>query len=265
MDDFYLGIISDFNPWDLPPENIFNFTFTRKASLTEQTALVGEQIARHRAEHSIALLDRPNIVLSMPCAFLTVLPGDPQLLKVARQLRFAPRLENIAQKIIGRIHERSGPSFNALHLRLEPDSVVWIKPYYGGLEKVQRGYLQTADSMGFNSSVPVYISSGLTATGVFDASLLPNFNPGYANEILFKELFLNEVAEGANLDSTQLAAVDFMVVSEAENLLGFGYSTFSYLAVEKRNLISGYSPSASRMVSDKTDPYLAKHASLVPQ
>jgi hypothetical protein len=110
--------------------------------------------------------------------------------------------------------------------RIERDAADWQK-LNGGADAYVQLYLQACRRAGFSSSHSLYVASGLLSYAgheeVFwlNATLSP-----MAKNILYKEMFLNQ-KELADLNTEQLALLDFLVLAQCQTFVGIGSSTFS--------------------------------------
>ena len=176
---------------------------------------------------------------------------------VARNVPFSARLRGLASKAVSRLLELTGAAaFNGVHLRIEGDSpnqdfmegvrpdlalgmragrkaVTRVSLCCPGRQPMLQAYLEAFQTIGLDSLLPLYISSG-----VFEAE--PTFAATWQNNASslnsHKELLLAE-ADLAQLHSEQKAAVDFLVLVRATKFVGWAGSSFSFWAAEHRRML----------------------------
>jgi hypothetical protein len=153
----------------------------------------------------------------------------------ARGAFYAPRLVELA----GRVAERIGGRFNAMHLRFEPD--MGLNPQE--LLPVMVGHMR---ELGYDASTPLYAASGLLSYN--DTNSLHTYTEqlrgdGVCSRVVVKEDYLS-TDELAGLHSEQKALMDLLVLARADKFVGTKRSAFSYLARELRRL-GGQSPASS--------------------
>lgn len=110
--------------------------------------------------------------------------------------------------------------------RLEKDAVDWAR-ILGGLPKYLGEYAKAFGAAGFSKKKDLYIASGLLSYNASaEMQQMLQFLQPYARSAQYKELYLSpEVLPGLNPE--QEALVDFLVLSNSDNFVGLGSSTFS--------------------------------------
>ena len=211
---------------------------------------------------------RPPVVvvdLQLPLYSLTI-KGLPQARAALRQLDFAPSLRALADKVVQRMvqggHIASERAFNGLHLRAEKD-MTQAHDMAGGLKAFLAGTYSTCKEAGLNTSVPLYVASGLLSYESKDSKAWKGVESellrSYASKVLHKEMFLSQ-EELAGLDSEQLAAADFLVMARCSRFVGYAISTWSLMQREYRDL-HGLAPRSSNwlMQATKENQQVMKH------
>lgn len=210
-------------------------------------AVVGhaESVLRRDAEDAL-----PYVVLDLPCSFfmLRTLSDLRLVSRVARSLTFAPRLHELADRIVDGLTAGGTRAFNGVHLRIEKDARDWAM-IMGGSQVVWHSYVRTMDALGLNATTPLYAASGMLTYGAstdWERTVGYLTHKGLAHSVHHKEMYV----PGADLDalnSEQKALVDFIVLAQSHRFVGFGSSTFSFYLREYRALL-GLPRSTSAMV-----------------
>ena len=175
----------------------------------------------------------------------------PQAVPAMYQLQFSPKLVAIADNILFAIAKRyGGASFNGLHLRLEKDQSQAHKSL-GGINMFIESTLEHCKQAGLSTLKPLYVASGLlTYPNDLWANVKYKLITQYASRVLHKEMFLG-TSELAQLDSEQLAVVDFLVLARSKKYVGFAISTFSLLLREYR-YVHGFGARNDSVLMEKT-------------
>ncbi|GAB4814797.1 hypothetical protein N2152v2_001843 [Parachlorella kessleri] len=222
----------------------------------------------------------PVVVVDLPCTFFAINTASalPLVSKVAQSLAFSPTLKALAERVVEQLSQGGRRPFNGVHLRVENDARDWAA-IMGGKGQVWHEYVLTMRAAGYNTRTPLYVACGLLsygAAGEWQETQDILLHRGIASSLHHKEEFLPE-AELKELNSEQLALVDFLVLARATRLVGIGSSTFSYYLREYRALHYGLPKSttvlvnASRIGTDKLfaaagpvveDPEVAQLATL---
>ena len=101
-----------------------------------------------------------------------------------------------------------------------------------------------------NSSLPMYIACGIFETQPLFAQ---QWRHGFASGNVHKEQLLS-AAELSALHSEQKAAVDFLVLVQAESFVGVQISSFSFFAAEYRKML-GTPPEHNHLIQLKDVPF----------
>lgn len=156
--------------------------------------------------------------------------------EAATALKFNRTLVQMARTVISGMRQAGVQRYNGAHLRLERDAVDWAR-ILGGLPKYLAEYAKSFAAAGFSTSKDLYIASGLLS---YDASeemqnMLKFLRP-HSRTVQYKELYLPpQMLKGLNPE--QEALVDFLVLSNSNNFVGLGSSTFSVYLREYRVLL----------------------------
>ena len=196
--------------------------------------------------------------------------------EVARHVIFTDTLHALAFKAIRRLRAETGmPAFNGVHLRIE-DDFSHVKDAGAGcfkkrvccwfgmavnstsstmmLDADRQGllpiYMDAFNRAQLDPSLPMYV-----ACGIFESQPLfaQQWRHSFASKNVHKEQLL-EAAELSALHSEQRAAVDFLVLVQAERFVGVQISSFSFFAVEYRKM-HGIAPEHNHLIQLKNVPY----------
>lgn len=146
--------------------------------------------------------------------------------EAATALKFNRTIVQMARTVIAGMRAAGVSRYNGAHLRLERDAVDWAR-ILGGLPKYLAEYAKSFAAAGFSTAKDLYIASGLLS---YDASeemqnMLKFLRP-HSKTVQYKELYLPPtMLKGLNPE--QEALVDFLVLSNSDNFVGLGSSTFS--------------------------------------
>lgn len=205
-------------------------------------AIVSQTEARLRLQPDVEI---PYLVVQLGDTFCSFesFRGDVLLLvaEVARSLRFAPHLVQLADQVVHIVTDGGKRAFNGLHLRIEADASEWLEKI-GGVQGAWAAYIAAMRNATFSAESPVYIASGLTAEGdmgAFNESVRVLVDNGLSSaEVHYKEKHL-EKALLSGLNSEERAAIDFLVLARCRAFVGFGASTFS-LYLPQYRILNGY-------------------------
>ena len=152
----------------------------------------------------------------------------PQVyLTAARAIRFEPSLRHHAARVIRALRKQQG-HYDGLHLRVELDAqrYYWHSACQGVHGCTQSQYLKTIAAVSQHQAV--YIASGVfmrDAQGRFllDKSEVEGVVALFAaaNKTVYHSGSFLPAALTAQLNAEQLAAVDFMVLAQADSAEGF--------------------------------------------
>jgi hypothetical protein len=183
----------------------------------------------------------------MPMWFWSI-KGSALAAEVAKNLRFGRRIRVAARKVLAGISKHAGQDiphhlpvstlqwhYNGIHLRLEKDASSWWERW-GGMDGLRQAYLQECDKAAMNTSMPLYIASGLfTYDARKNTETIESMLGPYGKVLRGKHDFI-PAPELDALDSEQLAAIDFLVIAHAQVFVGNEKSTFSWYLREFRHL-----------------------------
>lgn len=203
-------------------------------------------------------------VLDLPCTLFSL--NTDRVLgltsKVALSLHFSPRLQALADKLIAAATDGGRRPFNGLHLRLETDSQFFYQSQ-GGEQKGWEAYVEGMRNSGFNTSLPVYVASGLLTYNATERwrQLVERMRTlGLAAEVLHKE-GLPGGEDLQDLHMEQVAVLDFLVLARAQRVVGLAASTFSTYLREYRALHG--IPKATACLVGETPPWFQHTVTLV--
>ena len=195
--------------------------------------------------------------------------------EVAGNVTFIDTLHALAFKAITRLKADTGtPAFNGVHLRIE-DDFSHVKDAGAGCFLRAQFYLvfadmwlnwlvmHDADRQGLlpiytdafhraqlNLSLPIYVACGIFETQPHFAW---DWQTSLASNSVHKGQLLGD-AELSALTSEQKAAVDFLVLVQAERFVGVQISSFSFFAAEYRKM-HGIAPEYNYLIKLKDVPY----------
>lgn len=179
------------------------------------------------------------------------IPRDPcrcrdETIAAAVMLPFAPRHVELARTVIRTLREHGWSKFNGAHLRLEQDGLrAFAKT--AGFDGVLNAYVRSFDILNMNSSLPMYVATGIIATGGEEwEKTQETLLQGHASTLVY----LNNVIPSIAIDGIpceQLATVDMMVLAASEVFVGAAYSTFSIFVSLLRARL-GYSRELSTLM-----------------
>eukprot|EP01024_Parvocaulis_polyphysoides_P030102 TRINITY_DN2734_c2_g1_i1.p1 TRINITY_DN2734_c2_g1~~TRINITY_DN2734_c2_g1_i1.p1 ORF type:complete len:550 (-),score=34.20 TRINITY_DN2734_c2_g1_i1:2-1651(-) len=180
-----------------------------------------------------------GIVVDLPCTFFALRTPTalPLVSEVVNSLKFSPRIRNLADQLIQKLRKEWG-QFNGVHLRVERDAEDWMTAV-GGWSRYIDYYLYTMINVGFSERNGLFLATGLLTYG--DTARYKNITGmlielKLAKQISCKELLLDKnVVDG--LEPEISAAVDLLVMLEAEIFVGLDPSTFSFYITQLRKLL----------------------------
>lgn len=89
---------------------------------------------------------------------------------VQRNLWFAPHLQNLANRTVETLKQRTGSQhFNGVHLRVEKDAEK-MQEKIGGQAALQAMYEEGMDRIGMRNTLPMYVASGIFSNIPSDGS-----------------------------------------------------------------------------------------------
>ena len=166
---------------------------------------------------------KSKILLRLACARCMLHPRRIwSITHALSSLRFSPRLRSLAQNGIAALRALA-PRFNGVHLRLEEDMEAHFWGSIRGL--AGRLYARAAEEAGLNASTPLYIATGALPKDSTRFSL-PDFTAAFSSRSIGKEdIFPASVLR--DLPADLVAILEFLVLLEADLLVGHPLSTFS--------------------------------------
>ncbi len=109
---------------------------------------------------------------------------------------------------------------------MEQDASDWVT-LAGGEDAYVQMYLQAARRAGLGPDKSLYIASGVFSyAGERELTWMNGTLAPFASQLLNKELFISK-EELADLNTEQLALLDFLVLAQCQTFVGIGSSTFS--------------------------------------
>lgn len=146
---------------------------------------------------------------------------------IVRNLRFSPYVRRMASVIVAKL--RAAGPFNAVHLRLEEDYRLFND------NSMLNQYIDAMRSAGFTASSQLYM-----VTGIYGDALKRAHKALLAANIGSSITGLWDFASPATLQTLSgehHAAVNFLVMMEADVVVGFELSSFSFFAEQYRWLL----------------------------
>lgn len=210
----------ELGPWDRKGHSLSVVPHVRRQAVTEW--------------HNMTMDGARCLNLDISCTFFQVQAATERhaFREAFAGMFFNRRLQNLAEKVQGAI----GKPYNGLHLRVEPDAVVWN--HVLDKESLIDEYARAMKAGSFAADAPIYVACGLQwggSTKEFDAvvAMFQNRESSWGDKFVYKEKFLDKVdLEG--LHSEQIALVDLLVLSLSESFVGHPGSTFSVLIEQIR-------------------------------
>ena len=121
--------------------------------------------------------------------------------------------------------------FNAVHLRIEPDASTWFKNLPFSMDMYWPMYFDAARAAGFGPDKLLYVAGGLVDDA--QATLLDTFVKRYASTAVTKETAANDPRLAAH-PVDQQAIIDYLVMLQADSVVGHPFSTFSLFLKAER-------------------------------
>ncbi|KAF6260637.1 hypothetical protein COO60DRAFT_1269269, partial [Scenedesmus sp. NREL 46B-D3] len=194
-------------------------------------------LAKHKQLMAAGHPPNTSVVLDLPCPFLSImtLTCMDAAQEAATALKFNKTIVHMARTIINGMRGAGIARYNGAHLRLEKDAVDWAR-ILGGFKKYLAEYARSFAAAGFSKRKDLYIASGLLS---YNASqemkdMLTFLEPH--SSVQYKEMYL-PADMLSSLNPEQEALVDFLVLSNSDNFVGLGSSTFSVYLREYRVLL----------------------------
>lgn len=224
---------------DLLPVVINNLPY-RTLSLSQLHAKMRSRMVesidrRVESGRNLSAVERVIFFLGNPMYAINVRESRKLAQEAFAAIRFAPHLAAVASRALRELRLLAGPAagpfraarFNAVHLRLEPDSNHWVQDF-GGYDALKASYRLYMDEAGFDTGTPLYVSTALTSPEFAEQWLSARREvlDGRGSPVVFKEALLGG-ENLADLDPEQLAVIDYLVATQATRFVGFARSSFS--------------------------------------
>lgn len=153
-------------------------------------------------------------------------------LNAAHAIHFEPSLREHAETVIRALRMHHG-QYDGLHLRVEPDAQIFYwRDACSSIYNCTQKYLQTVAACSQNQAI--YIASGIFMRGAEGRYLLDerevlNVTSMFAslNKTVYHSSSFLSAAVAAQLNAEQLAAIEFLVLAQADRFVGVTFSTFS--------------------------------------
>ena len=198
-----------------------------------------------------------SIVQTMQDALLSIQTQHSwRFAEMASRVKFNTTISKLADQVAESMREKDkyhagGPGFTGVHLRIEDDAAAFFEgDPFNSRDNMLRHYKEVVYN--FDASQTVYIAG---AHGEDDEAEMASL---LERKIVTKRKVL-EPALLANLDSEQLALIDFLVLSKAQYFVGLAASSMSYFCKEYR-VLQGRPRLTSYLLDIQRDRYKFREA-----
>ena len=177
-----------------------------------------------------------QVVVHIDRVFSSLQPGlFDDAAAVVDAVRFHDRWHQAAASVLAALPPGG---FNAVHLRIEPDASTWFKSKPFSMDMYWPMYFDAARAAGFGPDKLLYMAGGLVEDA--QASLLDTFVKRYASTAVTKETVTNDLGLAAH-PVDQQAIIDYLVMLQADIVVGHPFSTFSLFLKAERIVKHGRS------------------------
>jgi hypothetical protein len=172
------------------------------------------------------------------------------LAAVIRGLPFSEGVRDTASAIKAGLLKAAGPSYVGIHLRVEADSVAWFISRGVGHEYCKAinwvMYHYAAHAAGLSNASALYVACGMSLAALNKEKFGQAFLSRYSGAAYTKHSF--DALINSTIAVDILAAVDFLVLADAEVAMGHPRSTMSWFLAGYRVLLLDKPPGSFHMV-----------------
>jgi hypothetical protein len=170
---------------------------------------------------------------------------------VVKGLPFSKAVRDTASAIKAGLVQAAGPSYVGIHLRVESDSTTWFHLRGVGNEYCKAInwvlYHHAAHAAGLSNTSALYIACGMSLEALKKEKFGDAFlSRRYSGTAYTKSSFFD--LSNSTMYADVLAAVDFLVLADAEVAMGHPRSTMSWFLAGYRVLMLDKSPHSFHMV-----------------